>query len=126
MRYKVIQDFKNDYVELFPKYNFTLGKYQTRIELLLNFPHITKIDILELLEVSALCYYCDFYLYGNKFESDELFWEIPTPDNINIPNPTYISEYIHIIGQLFLTGYIDFLCDWDDDCERTDYPTNLS
>lgn len=33
---------------------------------------------------------------------------------------------IHIIGQLFLAGYIDFGCDWDDDYRRIDYPTNLS
>ena len=45
----------------------------------------------------------------------------------NPPNPTYISEYINVIGQLFLAGYIDFgsYCD-DNDRDKIDYPTNLS
>ncbi|TLD80015.1 hypothetical protein LS70_009490, partial [Helicobacter sp. MIT 11-5569] len=40
---------------------------------------------------------------------------------------TYISEYINVIGQLFLAGYIDFgsYCD-DEDRSKIDYPTNLS
>ena len=46
--------------------------------------------------------------------------------DIDSPNPTYISEYIGIVGNLFLAGYIDFLCDWDDEYKQTDYPTNLS
>ncbi|RAX57197.1 hypothetical protein CCZ01_06960 [Helicobacter monodelphidis] len=125
MRYKVIQDFKTNCVELFPNYNFTLGKYRTQIELLLKFPYITKIDILDFFELSGLCYYCDSYGYGDRFECDELFWEIPEVD-LNLYKPTLASEYIHIIGQLFLAGYIDFLCEWDDDRSRIDYPTNLS
>ena len=44
----------------------------------------------------------------------------------NPPKPTYISEYINIIGQLFLAGYIDFGSYCDDDRDRIDYPTNLS
>ncbi|WP_104749216.1 hypothetical protein [Helicobacter cynogastricus] len=44
----------------------------------------------------------------------------------NTPKPTYTSEYIHTIGQLFLAGYVDFLCTCDDDYHRIDYPTNLS
>ncbi len=50
-------------------------------------------------------------------------------DNLspNPPKPTYISEYINIIGQLFLAGYIDFgtYCD-NEDSNKIDYPTNLS
>lgn len=33
----------------------------------------------------------------------------------NSTNPTYISEYINIIGQLFLAGYIEFgMCGLQD------------
>ena len=45
----------------------------------------------------------------------------------NDSNPTYISEYINIVGQLFLGDYIDFGSYYDnDDREKIDYPTNLS
>ena len=45
----------------------------------------------------------------------------------NDPNPTYISEYINIVGQLFLAGYIDFGTNYDNnDHSKIDYPTNLS
>lgn len=128
MVYKVFKEFKKDSIEILPDYEASdvAKKDQTKLEIFLTNPNITKVDILDFFELSGLCYYCDSYRYGNKFECDEFFWEIPTPDNINTSNPTCISEYIHIIGQLFLADYIDFLCDWDDDRDRIDYPTNLS
>ena len=63
-----------------------------------------------------------------RHESDEMMPHLISYDNddIDSPNPTYISEYIGIVGNLFLAGYIDFLCDYDDDYKQTDYPTNLS
>lgn len=127
MIYRVFKEFKKDSVEILPDYeaNNVANKYQARFEIFLTNQNMTKVDILDFFELSGLCYYCDSYHYGNKFECDELFWEIPD-SKIDFYNPTYISEYINIIGQLFLAGYIDFLCDWDDDCEKTDYPTNLS
>nr|WP_244916675.1 hypothetical protein [Helicobacter fennelliae] len=100
------------------------GKYRSEFEIFLTNPNLTKIDILDFFELSALCYYCDSYNYGNKFECDEIFWEISDTDLRSL-KPTYISEYINIIGQLFLAGYIDFLCKWDNS-DRIDYATNLS
>ncbi|WP_104682953.1 hypothetical protein [Helicobacter felis] len=70
----------------------------------------------------------EFYARHESFEVMETF----TQDHLhptlltNTPKPTYTSEYIHTIGQLFLAGYVDFLCTWDNDHHRIDYPTNLS
>ncbi|EOX7402009.1 hypothetical protein ACPV6K_000977 [Campylobacter coli] len=56
---------------------------------------------------------------GNDIELDSLFFEFLF-DSTNVTagnstNPTYISEYINIVGQLFLAGYIDFgLCGLQD------------
>ena len=127
MVYKAFKEFKRNSVEILPDYEVSsvVKKHQTKLEIFLTNPNITKVDILDFFELSGLCYYCDSHRYGNKFECDELFWEIPD-SRLDSPKPTYISEYINIIGQLFLAGYIDFLCEWDDDRERIDYPTNLS
>ena len=127
MVYKVFKEFKRNSVEILPDYEISnaVKKHQTKLEIFLTNPNITKVDILDFFELSGLCYYCDSYRYGNKFECDKLFWEIPD-SRLDSPKPTYISEYINIIGQLFLAGYIDFLCDWDDDRDKIDYPTNLS
>ncbi|KAB0573914.1 hypothetical protein [Helicobacter pullorum] len=127
MVYKVFKEFKRNSVEILPNYEISnaVKKHQTKLEIFLTNPNITKVDILDFFELSGLCYYCDSYRYGNKFECDKLFWEIPD-SRLDSPKPTYISEYINIIGQLFLAGYIDFLCDWDDDRDKIDYPTNLS
>lgn len=127
MVYKVFKEFKRNSVEILPDYEISnaVKKHQTKLEIFLTNPNITKVDILDFFELSGLCYYCDSYRYGNKFECDELFWEIPD-SRLDSIKSTYISEYINIIGQLFLAGYIDFLCDWDDDRDKIDYPTNLS
>ena len=87
-------------------------------------PNTTKTDILELLEHCCLCMVAS----APRHESDEMMPYLISYDNddIDSPNPTYISEYIGIVGNLFLAGYIDFLCDYDDDYKQTDYPTNLS
>lgn len=110
MVYRVFKEFKKDSVEILPDYeaNNVANKYQARFEIFLTNQNITKVDILDFFELSGLCYYCDSYHYGNKFECDELFWEIPD-SKIDFYNPTYISEYINIIGQLFLAGYIAFI-----------------
>lgn len=127
MAYKVFKEFKRNSIEILLDYETSnaVKKHQTKLEIFLTNPNITKVDILDFFELSGLCYYCDSYRYGNKFECDELFWEI-LDSRLDSIKSTYISEYINIIGQLFLAGYIDFLCDWDDDYERIDYPTNLS
>lgn len=88
-------------------------------------PNTTKTDILELLEHCCLCMVAS----APRHESDEMMPYLSENESnydIDSPNPTYISEYISIVGNLFLVGYIDFLCDWDDEYKQTDYPTNLS
>ena len=87
-------------------------------------PHATKVIILEFMEYLFLRLISTFA----RHESDEMMPYLISYDNddIDSPNPTYISEYIGIVGNLFLAGYIDFLCDYDDDYKQTDYPTNLS
>ena len=104
-------------VVVFPDFDdFEYGKYDEfwEMQLFLQIPNITKTDILEYFEYIALGYSigrveCDslfvpmHYLYLNNEIAD------------NDPNPTYISEYINIVGQLFLAGYIDFgLCGLQD------------
>ena len=92
--------------------------------LLKAIPNATKADILELMEY----YFLRSITMFARHESDEMMPYLISYDNddIDSPEPTYISEYIGIVGNLFLAGYIDFLCDWDDDYKQTDYPTNLS
>ena len=87
-------------------------------------PHATKVVILEFMEYLFLRLISTFA----RHESDEMMPYLISYDNddIDSPNPTYISEYIGIVGNLFLAGYIDFLCDYDDEYKQTDYPTNLS
>lgn len=92
-----------------------------------------KTDILELFEYEIL----EMLEIGfARTESGELFWNTYDFENIwgknpsvktNTPTPTYISEYIGVIGQLFLGDMIDFgsECDWDNK-DEIDYPTNLS
>ena len=92
--------------------------------LLKAIPNATKADILKLMEY----YFLRSITMFARHESDEMMPYLISYDNYDIdsPNPTYISEYIGIVGNLFLAGYIDFLCDWDDEYKQTDYPTNLS
>lgn len=89
-------------------------------ELFLQIPNLTKVDILEFFEETIL------NLATGPFGEDDGVMELDSSfftyllDNNNImednsANPTYISEYINIVGQLFLGGYIDFgLCGLQD------------
>ena len=106
--------------------------YCFEMDLLLDYlQHTTKTDILLAFEYVFLKivdneFFARHELDSNivqKYYSDTLGNDF----SLNTPNPTYISEYINVIGQLFLAGYIDFgsYCD-NDDKERIDYPTNLS
>ena len=93
--------------------------------LLKAIPNATKADILKLMEY----YFLRSITMFARHESDEMMPYLSENESnydIDSPNPTYISEYIGIVGNLFLAGYIDFLCDWDDEYKQTDYPTNLS
>ena len=88
-------------------------------------PNATKANILELMEY----YFLQSITMFARHESDEMMPHLSENESnydIDSPEPTYISEYIGIVGNLFLAGYIDFLCDYDDDYKQTDYPTNLS
>ena len=88
-------------------------------------PNATKANILELMEY----YFLQSITMFARHESDEMMPRLSENESnydIDSPNPTYISEYMGIVGNLFLVGYIDFLCDWDDEYKQTDYPTNLS
>ena len=91
--------------------------YDLEFELFLQIPNLTKVDILEYFEESILDLATGYS--GNGIELDSLFFEFLF-DSTNVTagnsaNPTYISEYINIVGQLFLAGYIDFgLCGLQD------------
>lgn len=108
------------------------NKYYHEMDLLLDYlEHTNKIEILFAFE------YLFLKLVDNEFftrhELDSNIIQEYRIDNLddtlspNPPKPTYISEYINIIGQLFLAGYIDFgtYCD-NEDSNKIDYPTNLS
>lgn len=105
-------------------------KYCFEMDLLLDYlQHTTKTDILLAFEYVFLKLVDNEFFAKHELDSNiiqKYYIDNFTSASINSPKPTYISEYIQIIGQLFLAGYIDFLCDWDDDKNRIDYPTNLS
>ena len=118
-------------VVLFPDFDdFEYGKDDEfwEMELFLQIPNLTKVDILEYFEYRVFCnttpkgrVECDFNLVPMSYlDSNNEIIE-------NDSKPSYISEHINIIGQLFLAGYIDFGSYYDnDDREKIDYPTNLS
>lgn len=124
--------YNND--EWFKKFALRLGydkfinSYDIKLLIFSQIPNITKADILELFELSILCCF-----WASRIEGDEIMIWTHRIDNLddvlspNPPKPTYISEYINTIGQLFLAGYIDFgsYCDYEDR-DKIDYPTNLS
>ena len=94
---------------------------------------LNKTDVLEFFEYYFLLI-CGKSIGISRWELNTLMlintYHIDNLDDTlspNPPKPTYISEYINVIGQLFLAGYIDFgsYCD-NDDREKIDYPTNLS
>ena len=103
-------------IALFPDFDdFEYGKYDEfwEMQLFLQIPNITKTDILEFFEYIAFGRSigrgeCDSHFVPMCLDSKNEVIE-------NDTNPTYISEYINIVGQLFLAGYIDFgLCNLQD------------
>ena len=103
-------------VVLFPDFNnVEYGKYDEfwEMQLFLQIPNLTKADILEYFEYLAL----ERILSG---ECDVGFVPMSYLDSKNEimendPNPTYISEHINVVGQLFLAGYIEFgMCGLQD------------
>ena len=127
MQYRYIQWDKNEKCAVF----FQNANYNPVAILSSNL--LNKTDILEFFEYYFLLI-CGESMGISRWELDTLMlidtYNIDKLDDtlsLNTPNPTYISEYINVIGQLFLAGYIDFgsYCD-NDDSDKIDYPTNLS
>ena len=85
------------------------------LNLFAKIPNITKTDILEYFEYHITIFTSyggeevyNAFIVDNPYKLDKLLLD-------NDPNPTYISEYINIVGQLFLAGYIEFgLCGLQD------------
>ncbi|RDU61473.1 hypothetical protein CQA53_10080 [Helicobacter didelphidarum] len=96
-------------VVLFPDFDdFEYGKDDEfwEMELFLQIQNITKTDILEYFEYIALG-----RVYRGECDSHFVpihYLNINNEITDNDPIPTYISEYINIVGQLFLAGYIEF------------------
>ena len=94
---------------------------------------LNKVNVLEFFEYYFLLI-CGKSIGISRWELDTLMlidaYRIDHLDDTlspNPPKPTYISEYINIVGQLFLAGYIDFGSYYDnEDRDKIDYPTNLS
>ncbi|WP_144673027.1 hypothetical protein [Campylobacter jejuni] len=139
MKYKYIKWDKEEKCAIFfPDIDYSLWE-KTQLKendynnpaLIMSSCLITKMDILELLEYYIL-FICGKSIGISRWECNNLILlDISTMDNntlsLNAPKPTYISEYINTIGQLFLAGYIDFCSDCDnDDRDKIDYLSNLS
>ena len=79
-------------------------------DVLMQIPNITKTDILEYFE-----YYIFTFIINIDTELDSIFMTANKDTESNDPKPTYVSEFISVVGQLFLAGYIDFgLCGLQD------------
>ena len=124
MIYKVLTELQGDiFLELSEEIYNTIKAnqkthYDVEFELFLQIPNLTKIDVLEHFEETILKLSTGYF--GNDaIELDSMFFTYLL-DNKNViknnsANPTYISEYIDVIGQLFLAGYIDFgMCGLQD------------
>ncbi|EAI3389612.1 hypothetical protein IO457_001646 [Campylobacter coli] len=118
--------FFPDFDEIFYKIKYEIYRGDWETLLFLQIPNLKKTDILEYFEDhflgSTLQDGCEF--------NDTCFPLFFTEDE-NLKNsikPNYNSEYVNIIGQLFLAGYIDFgiAPRSEDKYTRTDYSTNLS
>ena len=102
------------------------------MDLLLDYlQHTTKADILFVFEYVFLKIVDDEFFARHELDSNiiQKYYSDTLGNDFFFytPNPNYISEYINVIGQLFLAGYIDFgsYCD-NDDRDTMDYLTNLS
>ncbi|PZT47284.1 hypothetical protein B6S12_09905 [Helicobacter valdiviensis] len=138
MKYKYIKWNEEEKCAIFfPDIDYSLWK-KTQLKenaynnpaLILSSNLITKVDILELFEYYIL-FICGKSMGISRWECNNLILLNADTDSnffsLNTPKSTYISEYINILGQLFLAGYIDFGSYYDnDDRDKIDYPTNLS
>lgn len=118
----------NDKGIFFPTINS--NEYDVFSRLFVKMPDITKEDILEYFEYHIIAR----SFFAPKVDSDVIIPEFFFQNNelTESKKPTYKSEFISVLGQLFLAGYIDFgitISDEEDDdeeFERVDYPDNLS
>ena len=107
----------NEHSGLFPDFDKIVKKigydvYHSNwaMQLFLQIPNLTKADILEYFEHFIM----DFAINGDG-EVDSHFMIIDNDLATDSSNPTYTSEYISIVGQLFLAGYIEFgMCGLQD------------
>jgi len=112
--------YHNLFYEFYELFHNHLEMYNDRwhFELFLQIPNLKKVDILEYFEEAIL------NLATGHFGDDDGVMELDSLfftylfDNVvenNSANPTYISEYINTVGQLFLAGYIEFgMCGLQD------------
>ncbi|WP_242349439.1 hypothetical protein [Mucispirillum schaedleri] len=100
-------------------------EYDEFSNLFLKIPNIMKVDILEYFEHLILGSF-----FSNKIDSNDIIPEFfyQSKDNIDSAKATFQSEYIDVIGQLFLAGYIDYgiFYSRNENKNRVDYATNLS
>ena len=99
--------------------------YDEFSNLFLKIPEISKVEILEYFEYLILGY----SFFATRIDSNDIIPEFfyQSKDDIASAKATYQSEYIDVVGQFFLAGYIDFLTLYDgEDHDRVDHPTNLS
>ncbi|WP_144691014.1 hypothetical protein [Campylobacter jejuni] len=107
-------------------------QYSFEMDLFLEYlRYTTKTNVILALEYLFLKLIDNEFFARHEVDANIIqFYSIDSFNNtlsLNAPKPTYISEYINILGQLFLAGYIDFGSDCDnDDRDKIDYPTNLS
>lgn len=110
MRCKVIDEYSCIFRNISLEISKNMSKYY-EFDLFLQIPDLKKIDILEALEILALR-----LSTFNNAEIDELILESYYFDlwkGLYEKQSSYADDYIAIIGQLFLGGYIDFeRCDW--------------
>ena len=101
-------------------------EYDEFSNLFLKIPNITKVEILEYFEYLILGY----SFFATKIDSNDIIPEFfyQSKDDIASAKATYQSEYIDVIGQLFLADYIDFgiFYSRNENKNRVDYATNLS
>lgn len=100
--------------------------YDEYSNLFLKIHNITKIDILEYFEYLILGY----LFFATRIASNDIIPEFfyQSKDDTDGAKATYQSEYIDVVGQLFLAGYIDFgiFYSRNENKNRVDYVTNLS
>ncbi|TQR53005.1 hypothetical protein [Campylobacter troglodytis] len=93
------------------------GNVDFNFKLFSQIPKLAKTDVLEYFAIRVLDLAIGpFGEDDGSTEVDSLFFNYPEEDLLeNDIKPSYASEYINTVGQLFLAGYIEFgLCNKND------------